>query len=279
MKTQLLSSVAATAIALGLGAPAQAQAPASYNWSGFYVGLNAGAAFGRSNARTSSDCSLPTGGAPSYYCDNTGLGADNAAAVDGSGSGAITDTGFTGGIQAGYNWQRNNIVYGLETDFGAFKLKGSRQGSGAYLTNVPGGALPGDPYSINSSFGADWLFTLRGRLGAVVMPNLLLYATGGLALTRLTVDFAFSDQASNGGPPVLGSGSSTRQKTGWVLGGGLEWALTNNLSVKGEYLYVDFGKVTATGILVDFPGNYAQGISTSSDLSAHVARLGVNYRF
>jgi outer membrane immunogenic protein len=273
LKNQLLSSVAVTAIALGFGVPAQAQAPASYNWSGFYIGLNAGAAFGRSKASTSPDCSLAAG--PAYICDNVGLGADNAAAVSASGSGTITDTGFTGGLQAGYNFQRNNMVYGLETDYGAFKLNGSRLGSGRYLTTV--GPAPGDAYTMGSSFSANWLFTLRGRLGTVVMPNLMVYATGGLALTRLTVGNAYTDQAglANMG---AGSSSSSAAKTGWVLGGGLEWALTNNWSVKGEYLYVDFGKVTTTLNMSD-PGGYAQAISTSSGLSAHVARAGINYRF
>jgi outer membrane immunogenic protein len=275
VKRQLLSSVAVTAIALGLVAPAQAQSPAGYNWSGFYVGLNAGAAFGRSKATTSSDCSLPNGGG-AYYCDNAGAGADNAALVDALGSGKSSDTGFTGGIQAGYNWQRSNIVYGLETDFGAFKLNGSRQGSGNFPTAMVGGVGGGDPFTIGSSFSADWLFTLRGRLGTVVMPNLLVYATGGLALTRLTASLAYADVSSIGAPNSS-SPSSTSLKTGWVLGGGLEWALSNNWTVKGEYIYVDFGKVTASGMIEG--GGYTQGISTTSDLSAHVARVGVNYKF
>jgi outer membrane immunogenic protein len=276
LKNRLLSSVAVTAIALGFSVPALAQAPAIHNWSGFYVGLNAGAAFGRSGASTGTDCSQPF--IPGYFCDNTGVGATNAAAVTASGTGTITGTGFTGGIQAGYNWQRNNLVYGLETDFGAFKLNGSRQGNGIYAE--PLGQDAGDPYTIGSSFSTDWLFTLRGRLGAVVMPNLLVYATGGLALTRLTVDFNFSDQNSVSAPNSA-SGSSASTKTGWVLGGGLEWALSNNWSVKGEYLYVDFGKVAATGIISDGsgPGGYAQGIGTSTDLTAQIARAGVNYKF
>lgn len=273
MKNQLLSGVAVGAIVTALAAPAGAQ-PATYNWSGFYAGLNAGAAFGRSKASTSPDCSLAPG--PAYICDNTGGGAGNATVVAASGSGTITDTGFTGGIQAGYNWQRNNIVYGLETDFGAFNLKGSRQGSGVYLTTV--GPQPGDAYTMGSSFSADWLVTLRGRLGTVVMPNLLVYATGGLALTRLTVGNDYTDQAGLAGMGA-GSSSSSAVKAGWVLGGGLEWALSNNWSVKGEYLYVDFGKVTTTLNMSAGGGGYAQAISTTSDLSAHVARAGVNYKF
>lgn len=276
MKNRLLSSVAVTAIALGFSVPSQAQAPAIHNWTGFYVGLNAGAASGRSSASTSTDCSLPF--IPGYFCDNGPRGADNAASVTASGTGTMNNAAFSGGIQAGYNWQTSKVVYGLETDFGSFRLSGSRNGSGVYASTV--GALAGNPYTIGSSFGADWLFTLRGRLGTVVMPNLLVYATGGLALTRLTVSNSFSDQNSIN-TPNFESASSTSMKTGWVLGGGAEWALSNNWTVKGEYLYVDFGKVTATGIIGDGtgPGGYAQGISTSSNLSAQIARVGVNYKF
>lgn len=275
MKSRLLSGVAISAVAtaLAVSSPARAQTT-SHNWSGFYVGLNAGAAFGRSGASTSPDCGLPPG--PGYICTNAGVGADNAAAVAASGTGTITDTGFTGGIQAGYNWQRNNIVYGLETDFGAFALKGSREGRGAYLTLV--GPAPGDAYTMGSSFSTNWLFTLRGRLGAVVMPNMMIYATGGLALTRLSVENTYTDQAGYAGMGA-GSSSSSALKAGWALGGGLEWALSNNWSVKGEYLYVDFGKVTTTLNMTAGPGGYAQAISTATDLSAHVARLGVNYKF
>ncbi len=273
MKFRLLSTVAATAVALGLGLPARAQAPAPGGWTGFYAGLNAGAAWGRSRASSSIDCNLPF--IPGYFCDNTPRGLDNAAALTASGTGTANDTGFTGGIQAGYNWQRDNFVYGLEADFGAFRLNGSRQGRGTYLTLV--GPAPGDTYTIGTSFSADWLFTLRGRFGAVITPNLLAYATGGLALTRLTVGNTYSDSA---GLNFAGGSNSSALKTGWTIGGGGEWALTRNWSVKAEYLYVDFGKVNTIANLTDGnPGGYAHAISTSADLSAHVARAGINYRF
>lgn len=66
--------------------------------------------------------------------------------------------------------------------------------------------------------------------------------------------------------------------TGWVLGAGLEWALTNRWTVKAEYLHVDFGTLTVSGVITN-DGGYSQGISTTADLTGDIVRLGVNYRF
>src|SRR5664279_6532817 len=97
-------------------------------WTGFYIGLNAGGAWGSAKASTSVHCNMPP--ASAYMCDNAGGGAANAAAVGASGTGTMTDTGFIGGIQAGYNHQWQNAVLGIETDFDSFNLSGSRQANG-----------------------------------------------------------------------------------------------------------------------------------------------------
>jgi outer membrane immunogenic protein len=145
------------------------------------------------------------------------------------------------------------------------------------VTFIPVAA--GNPFTVNSSFSTDWLYTLRGRVGVPVSDKLMAYATGGLALTRLGVSNSFSDSVLFP-PGAAGSANASETKAGWVIGGGLEWALTNNWSVKAEYLFMDFGKVTATGTILN-PSltGYAQGVSTSSDLTAQVARVGVNRRF
>jgi outer membrane immunogenic protein len=283
VKNLLLRSTAVSALLTGqafyavqaIAAP-PTPAPAVYNWTGFYVGANAGGAWGRSSANTSADCSNVTFNGQ-YFCGPTG-GAANAAAVNAAGSGTIAASGFTGGLQVGYNWQLANLIYGVETDFGAFHLRGSRQGTGTYPV-IFGPVAAGSSFAVNPSFSTNWLYTLRGRVGMPVSSNLMAYATGGLALTRLGVSNSFSDNAI--GPPGA-SESANRQKikTGWSIGGGLEWAFAKNWSVKAEYLYIDFGKVTVTGTIVN-PGlgGYSQGISTNSDLTAQMARIGVNRKF
>jgi outer membrane immunogenic protein len=251
-------------------------------WTGFYVGVNAGGAWGHSNTTTAVDCSVPP--LPigpffgSYFCDATGFGAANAAAVNAAGSGTIHSSGFTGGVQAGHNWQADNIVYGLETDFSAFRLKGSAQGAGVYPVIGLGLLVPGTAFTVTPSTNTDWLFTFRGRIGWAT-PTLLFYATGGLAVTNLKVTGSFSDNS----PPIgaIENAAVTKDKLGFAVGGGVEWALNRNWSLKGEYLFVGFGKVTASGFITQTRTGvaYSQAISTTSDLSAHVARVGINYRF
>ena len=228
---------------------------------------------------TAVDCS-PTASPPAYICDGFGNGAAGAAAVGAAGTGTISASGFTGGMQAGYNVQRNNWVYGLEADFGAFSLSGSRLFVGPLL----GALTTAGPLTFGTSFSTDWLATVRGRLGWLFRPDLLAYVTGGLALTELQVAWTYSDNAFGGTPPNIGTGaaSASKIKGGLAVGGGFEWAWDRNWSVKAEYLYLDFGKVTATGLVTNpnFGGTpYAQGVSTTADLTAHVARVGVNRHF
>jgi outer membrane immunogenic protein len=284
--TTALTSLVAVGSAGAADMPVKARPFAEVrNWTGFYVGLNAGFAWGRSSAETLVDCGPPGSGLLPYMCDPTGVGAANAAAVNASGTGTINASGFAGGVQAGYNWQNDNLVVGLEIDFGALRLKGSRQGSGIYPVGFGLIAGGGNAYAVGSSFDTDWLATFRGRVGWTIMPNLLAYGTGGLALTRLTVANSFSDNvnaAINGVviPGAFESASESKLKTGWVIGAGLEWAQSSDWTIKAEYLYIDFGKVTATGLITHpFPPGYGQGISTSSDLTAQVARIGINRRF
>ncbi len=109
--------------------------------------------------------------------------------------------------------------------------------------------------------------------------SLLVYATGGLAVTDLKASNSYTDTFA--GPPGWGAWAASATKTGWTVGGGAEWAVSKNWSVKAEYLYVDFGSVTATGTVNDEVGlvSYANGVSTKTSLTAQIARAGINYKF
>jgi outer membrane immunogenic protein len=269
VKLRLLSGVAIIALLVGKPATVSAQ---SYTWSGYYIGLNAGGVWGTSNASTKTDCTLFS--PPGFFCDRFS-GAANGPAVEASGSGKSTSNRFTGGVQAGANWQIGQLVYGIEADFGAFNLNGSRQVRSAYVT-FSGAVGAGTIYNIGSTFDTDWLMTARGRIGWATPANMMLYVTGGLAVTELAVSNSFSD--ATGPSPGSESARASSTRVGWALGAGVEWAVAKNWAVKLEYLHVDLGKVTASG-LITAAGGYAQALSTSRDLTAEVARLGVNYRF
>jgi outer membrane immunogenic protein len=134
--------------------------------------------------------------------------------------GSLDSSAVTGAIQAGYNWQVGTVVYGLASDLSWFNLSGMRQFSANYSV-------------ANAS---NSLFTLRGRLG-FTETNVLPYVTGGLALTNFRMADSYSDNVGASG--TFGAGSNSDQRTGWTIGGGLEWAVNDHWSVKGEYLFVN----------------------------------------
>ena len=258
---------------------ANAQQPIA-RWTGFYAGLNLGGASAQSNASASTDCPP---GTPSqlggYYCalPNVPASQANADAITRDGSGRSSSAAFTGGGQIGYNWQNQNWVYGLEGDFGAFHVRNSRNVRGQYLANS-GFAFAGVPYTIGSTLSTDWLMTVRGRVG-FARSNWLLYATGGLAVTRITVANSFSDNFLLGASE---SSSESKVKTGFAVGAGGEVALTSNWSFKIEYLYLDFGRVSTQGLVTNpsvLPVGYANALGVSSDLTAHMGRVGFNFKF
>jgi outer membrane immunogenic protein len=106
----------------------------------------------------------------------------------------------------------------------------------------------------------------------------LLYATGGLALTDLSVSDTFSDNNVLGA--AVGGSATTKLKAGWTAGAGLEYALSRNWSVRGEYLYVDLGSVSTTSTVTNagFPG-LTNPLSITGKVTANIARAALNYRF
>ena len=118
-----------------------------YNWSGWYVGGNAGYAWGRSDPSTTTEFT------PTNYWNSLSVPQVNAA---GTGP-RLNTSGFVGGGQFGYNYQTGSIVWGAEADFESFNIKGSRSGAAVY-------ACCAGSFNLNQTTSTDWLFTLRGRL-------------------------------------------------------------------------------------------------------------------
>ena len=231
--------------------------PSVFDWTGAYVGVTAGAASGSYHQRTST-----VGG--SY------LDATQAAAVTGAGAQTIGPKGSAVGIEAGYNWQSGRFVFGGEADLQALHLNGAAN-SGAL--GYPG--APGFQFVVSSYGNSNWLFTARARAGIVTDDNALFFVTGGLALTQLESDFLFTD--NNG---VLESARINATKTGYTVGAGFETPVADRLSLKAEYQYVNFGKsgatVTGNNLAPFFPD---QVFTHTSDVSANILRVGLNYHF
>ena len=153
--------------------------------------------------------------------------------------------GFFGGLQAGFNYQfANNVVVGLEAD-----LEFADMGSDNVLFAGP---IPG----VIAAQSLDTFGTIRARLG-YAMDRFLPYITGGAAWanTNYTGPWGWSSSSTN---------------WGWTIGAGVEYALTNNWTVKAEYLYMDFAGENYTF----FNGDK---IETGFDMST--IKAGVNYKF
>ncbi len=249
-------------------APAPVFVPPPFTWTGFYVGVNAGGIW-PSGSRSASLLD-PNAGADGGFISAGfpgGLGSQSA--------------GFIGGGQAGYNWQTGAFVLGVETDFDGSTLSKSFNNVGAPFVGPVAAAagLGGDFLTVNGKNSLTWLGTTRGRVGFVATPDnrLMIYATGGVAYGGGNSQFSAFDATT--GSFWSGNPSSTR--VGWTIGGGVEYAITNNITIKGEYLYADLGSSSFNSAgnpaaLASFGGVTVGG---KFDYNASIFRAGVNYKF
>jgi outer membrane immunogenic protein len=225
---------------------------AAYNWTGFYLGVHAGYGWGNADSNTTHLPSQTTFNASPF---GQSTNAD----------------GFIGGAQAGYNWQTGAFVFGVEADISFSGMRGSSRREP--LTANNGVIILTSFQDVTTDM--DWFGTARLRAGFTVAPQLLLYATGGLAFGQVD-DTVFTTYIA-GFPAASYPGSSSDTRVGWTLGGGAEWALTQNWTVKAEYLYFDLGDATITANPA--VANPPFQIRSNHDLTGSIARLGVNYKF
>ena len=196
----------------------------AYNWSGFYAGINAGWAGSNANAGI-------TVGGTSF---------DVTQSLD----------GMIGGVQAGYNWQYNYLLVGLEADIQASSQQNDFTRSASGVTASLANSIP-------------WFATGRGRIG-FAFDQWLLYGTGGVVVASVKTE---------GWATVSGVTQSIRvyePQASWVLGLGVETALwASPWTLKGEWLYISS---------IDFSSNWL-GLTTRSEANNSILRLGLNYRF
>ena len=183
-----------------------------YDWTGFYLGVNGGYGWGKSDW--------------------------DSPAV------SVKPKGWMAGGTAGFNYQVGAFVWGLEGDFD--------------WADVSAGTACG---AFSCETKNTWLATARGRLG-YAFDRFLPYITGGGAFGRV--------RASSTDPAATGA-SDTR--TGWTVGGGLEYAFLGNWSAKIEYLYVDLGTFDCSTACS--PGVVASNVT----FKENVVRAGFNYKF
>ena len=273
--------IASSASAADLAAAPRLRAVApvvACTWCGFYVGGNLGGDWSRSETTL----------LPGLLFNQD----PNALFIAQSGSPRLNRSSFSGGGQIGVNSQWLGFVVGGEIDI---EYIGIRNDQVATFTTPVAGPLGGNReiFSLTENVRDNWLSTQRVRFGWAWNQNALLYATGGLALSRQSFTQTISSPNFNGGalPPgflagVVASGSNSQLRAGWTVGGGLEYKLGwSGWSLRGEYLYVDLGRVTASSALAGTAGAGAGAIEPGftfrheNHLWTQIARVGLNYQW
>ena len=258
MKSLALSAVALlglTAMASAADLPRRTVAPVApivsvpvFTWTGFYVGVHAGYAFSESDVRT-------TGVLPGNI--------DNVTLLARPPSLSTEQEGFIGGAQIGFNYQFGMFVAGIEADISYTDLSETQ----TYLSPAPRAG-----FRSTVSQELEYLGTVRARLG-VAFDRALVYVTGGLAYGDVSYQADFLNQ----GGALQFAGRSSDLEIGYALGAGVEYAFTNNLTLKAEYLYYDLG---SKNVVVDsIPGVGTGSYISRFETEGHIARVGLNYKF
>jgi outer membrane immunogenic protein len=240
-------------------------------WCGFYVGVNGGGAFTRSQ-------SLP-------YFETFG-GAPFFPAVGPAEFGPLPSrSGGFGGGQAGINWQWGMFVAGAEFDAQAARL------NSAVARTITPYLGAGSAISIATTQRIDYFGTARGRVGiAFGGPggwgpggygggwggSVLVYATGGFAYAGVRDGFVMTDTF---GFTAANLGNNGR--VGFAAGGGIEWMFLPNWSIKGEYQYIEL-RQGPRAAAVETVGGLGTAFAINRidpRIQMHTARIGLNYHF
>ena len=232
------------------------------NWTGFYAGGQVGYGFGLPSAKLLDIEGEPGTEIEKIYDITPNRGPNGTAdcnvgsttactyARDGEFSGNIHSdpTGIAGGLHVGYNFQPSNIVFGIEGDYSWSGMDGSGNGliSPKDGTLRPGQSLDESPQNLRLSSSIDFLASLRGRLGYATGP-VLVYGTGGVAWAGYSASATSPEGEADprDGDPANESGTYrwSDDRIGWVIGGGVEMQVSENVTVRFEALHYDFGTV------------------------------------
>lgn len=224
-----LSLIGGGALAADLPAAPVVRSPAAavYNWTGVYVGANGGYAWGKQD--------------PLVLFANR----FDRSSMD-------VDGGMIGGT-VGAQIQQGYVVFGVEADLDWANIKGS------YVV-TPAVLGIGSGITLNMTSDINAIGTARVRAG-VAMNNVLLYATGGAAFVRTSANGTSIAGAACGTLGVFPNCAASAWHPGVAAGLGIEYGVTPNWSVKGEYLYI---QAVGTGVSAD---------------KLNTLRAGINYRF
>jgi outer membrane immunogenic protein len=204
------AGLASTALAADMGFEPRAAPATTYDWSGMYIGgvLGGGWETTGTNSGVGTLTLFPGANPPQLFQTTTG-------------------SSFIGGIEGGSNYQLGKLVVGWEGDI----LWGDIKGSSATAFTGAGGF----PTSALLTVDTPWTATVASRVG-IAHDRWLAYGKAGVAYEH--TDFTASATSAL---PLSFAATGSDNRTGWLVGGGVEYAAWDNWTIKGEYDYLDFG--------------------------------------
>lgn len=300
-------------LAISCASPALAQESNTTLWrSGVYAGINAG--FGVGTSSSVSTRSYPVIDRFPFSFNNVPDPSlivqkpvvFGVSALANTGIASVNQSGVIGGGQIGYNYLLNDrVVIGAEADFQGSGIAGSGHSTDAAIQNglatYPYGSLDvsGVSYGMNNiNTNIDWIGTARGRAGALITNNILLFATGGIAYASisgksinseqyvfnvLSKNIIYGDESYGSSVPYFpGYSGNNAINAGWTVGGGTEWMASNNWSLKAEALYYYLGNsnLSAPAIVGEYYNPLVLNYTTTAiKYDGIIARFGLNYHF
>ncbi len=283
IKQMLIAATATVALAGGsmaadLRGPIQDTPPSygvlpyggAYNWTGGYIGANIGFGGGIDHYNTNIN-----GANTTQAYDQWGNPYEQTSPFSANASDGQRSNGVIGGAQVGFNYELggcgclgafggygSNIVIGVEADF-----DGTGINSGSALSSFASGFPFGYAQNVAVNNQINYLGTVRGRLG-YAFDRVLVYGTGG---------FAYADTTTSVNAPANNiSTTSSHFHTGYVFGGGVEVAVTNNVLLRAEYLRAELNEKSVSSGAIPWTGfNY--NINERTDVN--IVRAGLDYKF
>jgi outer membrane protein OmpA-like peptidoglycan-associated protein len=264
MKKMIVAAAALSASAFAAtSVQAQTGPIAGYNWSGLFVGADVGYGFGNNSTTfvPSTD--------PASQAFNVG------SAIGGFGWPSkfnYSQNGVVGGLNARYNWQFGSVVFGGEFDLDGSSISGSKT-----VTSAGGGPLGLVASTASVKQTMDFLTALRARLGVTPMDRLLLFVDAGPAVGHVN----YKSNASFPTTTDFYAGSRSQWNFGGTLGAGAEYAIMDNITVRGEYQYVNLGsqKLTLPATPAERPVGVGTSLVANFQNEYHIFSIGVAYHF
>jgi outer membrane immunogenic protein len=273
---------------------------AGADWGGYHIGILIGGA--RNNAGHGLDSTSLGGTLNDAEASDPGFLGYNfseASAATLAGSAQAHSTSFLGGLAFGNNYQQGQAVYGWEADWIELRASNSSAYSKNATVTYDYTFPPGETDNVSSDVAIksklNWLSTIRARVGILAYQDLMLFVTGGPAISKVSLSANMKQNWENGlfGEPVWfspynSSIAGDELKVGYTIGGGVEYKFSSEWSVRGDILYYDLGTAKLEGapfvVNADYPFDppLHRDVIASRSLRAHLDgvlfRVGISYQ-